>query len=121
MSTVKKVTKKEVLEAVVKLLRTENGNANVGDTSISVDEAVEVVEGMILQLDRKAEQARERAAKKKAEGDELRDIAEGVFISSRSVAGSMRKLVNDGYVDKLSGEPAIYSLTNKGKEVKLDI
>lgn len=50
-----------------------------------------------------------------------KDIAEGVFISSRSVAGSMRKLVNDGYVDKLSGEPAIYSLTNKGKEVKLDI
>ena len=70
MSTVKKITKREVLEAIVKLLGTENGSANVGDTAISVDEATEVITGMISQLDHKAEQARKRAAKKKADGDE---------------------------------------------------
>ena len=44
-----------------------------------------------------------------------RDIAEGLFISSRGVSGAMRKLVNDGFVEKLGESPAIYSITEKGK------
>ena len=94
MSTVKKITKREVLEAIVKLLGTENGNANVGDTAISVDEAVEVIEGMILQLDRKAEQARERAAKKRATGDELRDIVEGVLTNEPQIIDAITAQVD---------------------------
>lgn len=49
-----------------------------------------------------------------------REIAEGLLISSRSVSGAMRKLVMDGYVDKISTEPAVYMLTSKGEEVKFD-
>ena len=45
-----------------------------------------------------------------------KDVAEEMFISSRTVSGSMRKLVNDGYVDKVSTDPVMYSLTEKGKE-----
>ena len=44
-----------------------------------------------------------------------REIAEGLFISSRGVSGSLRKLVNDGFADKLGESPVIYSLTEKGK------
>lgn len=44
-----------------------------------------------------------------------RDIAEGMFTSSRSVSGAMRKLVNDGFVDKTDDSPIVYSLTDKGK------
>lgn len=85
MSTTKKITKKEVLEAIVKVLKTQDGNAKVGDTSIMTDEAVEVIKGMISQLDHKAEQARKRAAKKKIEGDELRDIVEGVLTNEPQI------------------------------------
>ena len=46
-----------------------------------------------------------------------KDIAEEMFISSRTVSGAMRKLVSDGYVDKVGQDPVIYTLTQKGKEV----
>lgn len=49
-----------------------------------------------------------------------RDIAEGLFVSSRMVSGSLRKLVNDGFVEKIGDSPAIYSLTEKGKEYKIE-
>ena len=45
-----------------------------------------------------------------------REIGEGLFTSSRSVSGAMRKLVTDGYVDKSEDSPIVYSLTDKGKE-----
>ena len=44
-----------------------------------------------------------------------RDIAEDLFISSRAVSGSLRKLVSDGFVDKMGESPVIYSITEKGK------
>lgn len=46
-----------------------------------------------------------------------KDIAEEMFISSRTVSGAIRKLVTDGYVDKVGQDPVIYTLTEKGKEI----
>jgi predicted transcriptional regulator len=48
-----------------------------------------------------------------------RDIAEWLFISSRTVSGSMRKLVSDGFVEKVGSEPTIYSITELGKNVEI--
>jgi DNA-binding MarR family transcriptional regulator len=36
-------------------------------------------------------------------------------MSSRSVSGSIRKLVSDGYVEKVGANPIIYTLTEQGK------
>ena len=44
-----------------------------------------------------------------------RDIADGLGISSRGVSGSMRKLVGDGFVEKVGESPAVYTITEKGK------
>ena len=49
-----------------------------------------------------------------------REIAEGIFISSKSVSGSMRKLVNDGFVEKIGQDPIIYQLTEAGMQVEID-
>ena len=49
-----------------------------------------------------------------------REIAEMAFISSRSVSGSIRKLVTDGYVEKIGADPIIYAVTDMGKEVVID-
>ena len=49
-----------------------------------------------------------------------RDIAEGMFISAKTVAGAMRKLVSDGYVEKLGESPIIYTLTENGKNIVID-
>ena len=45
-----------------------------------------------------------------------KDIAENLLVSSRTVAGAMRKLVTDEYVEKVGKEPTIYSLTEKGNK-----
>ena len=49
-----------------------------------------------------------------------KDIAEGLGISSRTVSGSLRKLVTDGFVDKVSTNPTIYAISEKGKNYKID-
>lgn len=48
-----------------------------------------------------------------------RDIAEGMGIASRSVSGTLTKLKNDGFLERLSDSPAIYSLTEKGKTFEI--
>ena len=49
-----------------------------------------------------------------------REIAEDLFISSRGVSGALRKLVNDGFVDKMGENPVIYTITEKGKNFVID-
>lgn len=49
-----------------------------------------------------------------------KDIAEGIFVSSRSVSGAIRKLVTDGYVEKVGQDPIVYSLTELGKTVVIE-
>lgn len=49
-----------------------------------------------------------------------RDIADGMVISSRQVSGAIRKLVTDGFVDKMGSSPVIYSLTTKGKNFNIN-
>ena len=49
-----------------------------------------------------------------------KDIAEGMLIASRTVSGAIRKLVSDGYVEKVGQDPVIYSITEKGIETEID-
>ena len=51
---------------------------------------------------------------------QAKTIGEGLGIPSRSISGSIRKLVSDGYVEKLGTNPSVYSLTQKGAEVRFD-
>ena len=49
-----------------------------------------------------------------------KEIAEGMFISSRAVSGAMRKLVTDGFVEKVGQDPVMYLITEKGKNIKIE-
>lgn len=49
-----------------------------------------------------------------------REIGEGLFINSRGVSGAMRKLVNDGFCEKMGESPTLYSITQKGKEIEIE-
>lgn len=50
-----------------------------------------------------------------------KEIGDGLFCSSRTVSGAMRKLVTDGYVSKTEGTPTCYSLTELGMGVTVVI
>lgn len=49
-----------------------------------------------------------------------KDIAEGMGIASKSVAGAIRKLVTEGYCEKIGKDPVVYSITEKGKNVNFE-
>ena len=49
-----------------------------------------------------------------------KDIAEVLFVSSRTVSGGMRKLVTDGFVEKVGESPALYTITEKGKNYVIE-
>ena len=49
-----------------------------------------------------------------------KDIGEGLFISSRAVSGAIRKLVSDGYVEKIGQDPVVYALTENGKNIVIE-
>lgn len=48
-----------------------------------------------------------------------KDIGEGLGISSRTASGAMRKLVTDGYIEKVGTSPVVYSLTEAGEKVEI--
>ena len=50
-----------------------------------------------------------------------KEIGDGLFCSSRTVSGAMRKLISDGYVSKTEGTPTCYSLTELGMTVAVVI
>ena len=49
-----------------------------------------------------------------------KDLAEQIGISSRGASGALRKLVNDGFCEKLGTNPVIYTLTDKGKNYSFE-
>lgn len=49
-----------------------------------------------------------------------KDIGEGLGISSRTASGAMRKLVTDGYIEKIGENPVVYALTENGTNINLD-
>ena len=48
-----------------------------------------------------------------------KDVADGLGMPSRGISGSFRKLVNDGFCEKLGQNPGIYCLTEKGTNFKI--
>lgn len=47
-------------------------------------------------------------------------IAEGMGIGSRSVSGAIRKLVTDGFMEKVGTDPVTYMMTEKGAKIVID-
>lgn len=46
-----------------------------------------------------------------------KQLGELMFMSARSISGSMRKLVSEGYVKKSGVNPVTYNLTQEGIEI----
>ena len=56
-----------------------------------------------------------------AKNHTAKDIATGMDISSRRVSGAMRKLMTDGFVEKLFNKsPAVYALTEQGRKFNIE-
>ena len=91
----KKNTKKEYYEAIRAMVETVE---TVG--TIPADEVLAFIDKMVEQLDAKAASAKERAAKKKADGDELREIIQGVLTADFQTIDSIVEQVGREDVTK---------------------
>ena len=74
----KKVTKKDVLVAI-KALVPADAEFTVGDVVVTGEDVAAYADTTLAQLAAKAAKAKERATEKKAEGDALRDLVQGVL------------------------------------------
>ena len=50
-----------------------------------------------------------------------KSLGEHMNVSGRSVSGTMKKLIADGYVEKREGTPASYRITESGKTCEFTI
>lgn len=51
---------------------------------------------------------------------QAKSLGEGMGTTSKKVSGAMRKLVTDGFLEKIGENPVTYSLTKLGESVSLD-
>lgn len=108
MNTVEKMTKKETFEMIIDLVS--------GLDVEQVDTVIEFCEKEIAALDRKAEKAKETAAKKKAESDALLEVVydalgEDEFETIAAIAKRVAEVEPEATVGKVQ-----YRLTALAKE-----
>lgn len=110
MESVKKVTKKEyyvMLKEVVENSKSENK-----------DELVEFIEKQITLLDNKAAKAKERAAEKRAEGDELRALVEATLTDEYQTIADITEQIDSEDVTKAKVTARLTQLVKDGLAVK---
>ena len=103
----KKITEREMFEIIA--------------AGTSSEDIKEFCEKEIAALDARTAKARERAAKKKAEGDALKDLVESVLTPQFQCIADIAAKIND---ENITVSKIIYRLTalvNEGTAIKDDI
>ena len=110
MESVKKVTKKEYYVMLKEVV--ENSNSE------NKDELVEFIEKQITLLDNKAAKAKERAAEKRAEGDELRSLVEATLTDEYQTITDITEQIDNEDVTKAKVTARLTQLVKDGLAVK---
>ena len=108
-----KVTKRQYFEALRAIVE---GVEAVGE--YSADEVLEFIDTQVAQLDAKAEKAREKAAEKKAEGDEVRAKVLAVVTDEPQTADEITAAVGDEEISRAKVIARLTQLVNSGDIVK---
>ena len=91
---VTKVTKKNVLNVLYTLI--EDGfEAQDGDVTVTAEDLRNYIDTTLDQLNAKNEKAKERAAKKRAEGDELLAVVEGLLTDEYQTGDEIAAQITD--------------------------
>lgn len=113
MADVKKITKREYFAAIREMVINTEIN---GD--ISVDQAVEFIDAQVAQLEAKAVKAKERAAGKKIEGDELRAKVLTCVTADWQTGEQITAALGDADVTKAKVTARLTQLCKTGEVVK---
>ena len=120
----KKVTKKDVLNAVKNLVAEDAEVTLDGGVVVTGEDIVAYCDTTLAQLAKKAETAKARADKKKAEGDDLRAIIEGVLTDDLQTIDQIVEQVNVEDITKSKVTARLTQLVKAGvaykEQVKLE-
>lgn len=100
----KKITKREMFEAI-------KAGCTTGEWTISDAEIVEFCDNEIALLDKKAIKAKERAAEKKAAGDELTDAVRAALTDEFTIIADIAAKVAETYGEDATIARVTYRLT----------
>jgi len=106
----KKMTKKDYFE-MIKGIVEESDVENKNELNYFLDAQIE-------SINNKAEKAKERAAAKKAEGDELRETVKSVLTNDFQTAEEITAQINDEEVSKAKVIARLTQLVKLGEAVK---
>lgn len=112
------ISKKDVFSAILALDITED--IQVGDVIVTPADITETLEKAIEQLDSKAAKAREKAAEKKAAGDELRVKIKDVLTDEYQTLSQITAALGDPDITNAMVTPRINALVKLGEAHKAD-
>ena len=110
MEKEKKVTKKEYYEMLKGVV--ENSNIDIKD------ELIEFIDKQITLINNKAIKAKEKAAEKKANGDELRITVEAALTDEYQTIAGITEQIDDENVSKAKVTARLTQLVNEGLAIK---
>lgn len=113
-------TKKDVLNAIATVI-TEDFEVQVGDVTVTAEDVNAYIEKTISQLNAKNEKAKERAAEKKAEGDELRAKIEAILTDEYQTGDQITAAIGDKEVTKAKVTARLTQLCKADKAHKTQV
>ena len=114
-----KVTKKNVLNVLYTLIE-DNFEAKDGDVTVTAEDLRNYIDTTLDQLNAKNEKAKERAAKKRAEGDELLAVVEGLLTDEYQTGDEIAAQITDEDVTRPKVTARLTKLIRAGKAHKAE-
>lgn len=113
----KKITKKEYYTMLKDIVR---GDSNSEMTS-SQCELIKFIDKQIEAIETKAEKAKEKAAEKKANGDELREVVQSVLTDEYQTIDTILSQIEGEDITKAKITARLTSLVKAGLATKTDL
>ena len=113
----KKITKKDYY-AMLKEIVEESKDI---ETEISKEELLEFINKQVASINAKAEKAKEKAAEKKANGDELREVVQSVLTEEYQTIDNIVSQIKGEEVTKAKITARLTSLVKAGLATNSDI
>lgn len=113
----KKITKKDYYTMLKEIVEESKDI----ETEISKEELLEFIDKQVASINAKAEKAKEKAAEKKANGDELREIVQSILTEEYQTIDSIVSQIDGEEITKAKITARLTSLVKAGLATKSDV
>ncbi len=113
----KKITKKDYYTMLKEIVEESKDI----ETEISKEELLEFIDKQVASINAKAEKAKEKAAEKKANGDELREVVQSVLTKEYQTIDAIVNQIENEKITKAKVTARLTSLVKAGLATKSDL